>query len=368
MQRDCYARRLSLLLALLLASISSIFADSQEQGECLFPKHSFSEFFDPENIAALERRYFSYNADRQWKDVDLSGRDRDRTPSYPFISGDGFRALAAYICEDGLCGPAPKANGSKRLKPVGKHDAVVVYIRSDYIAVFKEKLLPTLKEPFILISHNALGSAPDVCRDVLESPLLRAWFAKNANISHPKLRAIPLGIENRFGKIGKDPEKYFDAMRNSLSTRPTNGVFSSFKVETFPEDRVPCNEIMRRQPYVTVRNKFLPQNEFLKQVLSHKFTAAPRGTGMDTHRLWETLLVGRIPIVRRNFLSATLYKDLPVLALDKWEDLSLNLLDTEYEQIMSGHYVFHKVFFDYWAQYLLHVRRNPKWYEGAEFC
>ena len=41
-----------------------------------------------------------------------------------------------------------------------------------------------------------------------------------------------------------------------------------------------------------------------------KFALSPGGTGPDTYRTWEALLVGTIPIVKTSQLD-NLYSDLP---------------------------------------------------------
>ena len=51
------------------------------------------------------------------------------------------------------------------------------------------------------------------------------------------------------------------------------------------------------------------------------FVATPQGHGMDTHRLWEVLALGAVPVVRDSALRK-LYADLPVAFVDEWSDLS----------------------------------------------
>ena len=50
-----------------------------------------------------------------------------------------------------------------------------------------------------------------------------------------------------------------------------------------------------------------------------KFVLCPEGTGIDTHRVYESLYCGATPVVLRNSLSH-LYERLPVCIVDKWTD------------------------------------------------
>ena len=50
------------------------------------------------------------------------------------------------------------------------------------------------------------------------------------------------------------------------------------------------------------------------------FEVAPQGNGIDTHRVWEALILQTIPIVTSSSL-APLYASFPVLILDSWSEL-----------------------------------------------
>ena len=49
----------------------------------------------------------------------------------------------------------------------------------------------------------------------------------------------------------------------------------------------------------------------------------PRGAGVDTHRFWECLLLGAIPVVLNQDHCGRLAQnlDLPVISVEAWSDL-----------------------------------------------
>lgn len=53
----------------------------------------------------------------------------------------------------------------------------------------------------------------------------------------------------------------------------------------------------------------------------HAFVAAPYGHGVDTHRVWEALALGAVPVVVATSLDA-LYDNFPVVRIERWEDVS----------------------------------------------
>ena len=86
--------------------------------------------------------------------------------------------------------------------------------------------------------------------------------------------------------------------------------------------------------------------KYFNELLDHVFVACPEGFGIDSYRFYETLYLGRIPVVLHNPVT-DMFKDLPILFLDKWEDFSL-----KYREFMENfdinNYNFEKLTREYW--------------------
>lgn len=54
------------------------------------------------------------------------------------------------------------------------------------------------------------------------------------------------------------------------------------------------------------------------------------GLGFDTYRLWETLLMGSIPVVESNAGFDRTYSNLPVLVVRNYSDVTPQLLQRAY--------------------------------------
>lgn len=63
---------------------------------------------------------------------------------------------------------------------------------------------------------------------------------------------------------------------------------------------------------------------------SARFVLCPSGLGFDTYRLWETLLIGSIPIVESNAGFDRTYSNLPVLVVRNFGDVTPQLLRRAY--------------------------------------
>jgi len=73
---------------------------------------------------------------------------------------------------------------------------------------------------------------------------------------------------------------------------------------------------------------------FLHKVNNHNFVFSTRWNGIDTHRLWESLYLRTIPIVKR-CIGMEDFNDLPILFIKNWEDITEDYLNEQYD-IITG--------------------------------
>lgn len=60
------------------------------------------------------------------------------------------------------------------------------------------------------------------------------------------------------------------------------------------------------------------RSAYLRALRDADFVLCPRGNGIDTHRLWETLYVGGLPVVEEFPRCRELLHGLPVIVIPKW--------------------------------------------------
>ena len=88
---------------------------------------------------------------------------------------------------------------------------------------------------------------------------------------------------------------------------------------------------------------------YLTELKKHKFCLSPPGRGIDTHRTWESLMVGTIPILLSSPMDS-LFNDLPVIIVDDLLKITPAFLEKEYEILRSkiDNYDFSKLYSQYW--------------------
>ena len=297
---------------------------------------------------------------------------KQRSPVFPFISGDGFRYICEHACE-GAYGGCSFRSGAQIKAGDCIFIATTNLANADMITTPRfldafAKLRPQIKVPYVLITHNGDMSTPDgdawhtdenevALRDQewnrtytqwFKSPLLLGWFAQNCHwktVQRPdRLFCIPIGLPNRglgcavpHYDWGVFMKQYAASprIRDGLRGRTRRGVDPSkilalgFGVETIQHK--PDRTILSRQ----LRGSWITRMEWpspAKAVhaiwIEHMFVACPHGHGYDTHRLWDVLLSGGFALVRSSpldsmFVCTRHYKPTVVFAAHPTLPLSL---------------------------------------------
>jgi hypothetical protein len=197
--------------------------------------------------------------------------------------------------------------------------------------------------------------------DILNNQNLQIWFCQNKNIQHEKLFSIPIGITNK-----DEPNSYIhEVLGNTdrlftISKTPKqikNLVYLNCTISTYPNEREKIYELYKNENWVTNGIKDVSEDghyNFLNEIYSHKFVFAPRGNGIDTHRLWESLYLRSIPIVKKCIGMEDFY-DLPILFVDDWENITEDFLNKKYEEIMSKEYPLEKLKISYWIDLISNI-------------
>ena len=197
----------------------------------------------------------------------------------------------------------------------------------------------------VLITHNSDDKIDSSkFNKFLQSGKFKYWFAQNPIINEPRLFTLPIGLMNKIW------HKYarFDLMmeEKKKNIKPTKLLLLSFSIKNNKDKRQKCVDSFINKTYVTNNVVFQLTNfigdvkeydrKFFNIMLDHLFVACPEGNGIDTHRFWETLYMGRYPVVLHNRVNDA-FRDLPVLILNKWEDFEKEyLMFLEPDDLLKG--------------------------------
>ena len=259
-----------------------------------------------------------------------------RGTTAPWLSEDSFRELGDWILD--WMGNCPFSPESVRCGDV-------IFSHAGHADSFFANHHANIKHPYVFITHASdySYSADSVQQLVVGmgggQRNLEQWFALNLVTQKPPpsyVSWIPLGFQGP----GWAPDEWYPnfpatsafgvpILRQKLS-KFIDGNLSRdhLLLVAFTNGNNPGERDAAQQAAAAMNfyKKEVSKASWARTVQDHLFVLAPAGNGVDTHRIWETILNGAVPIVRTNDYDRWL-SCLPYVRLNSWSDLSEALLN-----------------------------------------
>ena len=227
--------------------------------------------------------------------------------SSPFISGGALASICDFVI-----------NKESDLDAFVRHhrSSRIVFCRSDLVHELSRLSLKNSPRRTLIAGNSdhdftALSQIP---HDGFDS-----FYLQNSFISNNKnIFTLPIGIENlSIGINGLPNNLKVTKDWSSRSTKVMVGPFSPTHTE-----REELLKVAERETKVfeVIKGPLSPKR-FAQEMNEYKFVACPRGNGIDTHRFWEALYRGSVPIVIASKWSKSLkYLDLPLIEVSDWTE------------------------------------------------
>ena len=274
-----------------------------------------------------------------------SAFSQDRRPSFPFVTGDGFRYLSTHIYDE----------TTRDLSGANVLEYDVIFLKSELVNEFYVNIHPKIRHRYILISHNSDASAPSLCPELLDDNKLIAWLAQNAHeVSHPKLIPIPIGLENRYNRNG-NPVIVSNGIKLIRKRSRDIPLYMNFSIATSPKERSEVFHLLKNKSYCVTQSK--KYADYLNDLSRSVFVLSPRGNGYDCHRTWETLYMGAFPIVKSSSMDP-LFKDLPVVIINNWNEVTEEFLQKKHKEFSAKEFNLDKIYIDYWSNLIRDLKRT----------
>jgi hypothetical protein len=237
-------------------------------------------------------------------------------------------------------------------------EGTIIYTHTMYVKELFQNMNDYLMPDFVIvISHN---SDVNVDESFRVPACVKKWFTTNVNVINPKIVSIPIGLENDRW-FPKEHKKDQMEWRLGQKRENRNLVYMNFDIRTNPNKRQEPYDILKNKSWVTTECKSkngVGFNHYIQNIFEHKFVVCPEGNGIDTHRFWETLYMGSIPIVKENINYAFYSKiyGLPILMVKDWKDLTKENLEYVYGESSTVQWDFNMLTFEYWKNIILNER------------
>ena len=263
-----------------------------------------------------------------------------RKSSEPFISGDSFRKMADLVWE--------KSSSKFEINEVKKNS--IIFCESDSISDLNSKILTKLSFPVTLILGNSDQNHDKNHYYLKDNRNIRIIFAQNLAIRMDGFHPLPIGLENAWhSKHGKVlPFKILRKVKRQRKPR----IMWTFSIQTNPQVRSKAAfELSKIE--VADRYGSISPEKHRQLLLTYSFIASPPGNGLDTHRTWEAMYLGCVPIVLRSYMSEFFENlDLPIWVVDSYDEI-VSLSEKQLEEIyreFKTKFDNEALWFEYWAK------------------
>ncbi|CAK0757883.1 conserved hypothetical protein [Gammaproteobacteria bacterium] len=299
-------------------------------------------------------------------------------PEYEVITGERLQALADIsIIDDStiafhlslrntpnirLChlrGPRHHlvVDNAAQIREV--QNASVIFVYTHLVESFFEHVVPHLTQHFVLITHNSDIRITESFRRFIEDVRVIHWFSQGVDIRHRKVTALPAGLANAQWPHGNTRALIETARQPRAKIRDA---YLNIDVSTNVAHREPILNLLASRSFIT-QSERRPYREYLEQLAEHRFVISPCGNGLDSHRNWEALHLGVIPIVPIGAWMED-FVDLPILPVSDWGEITPEFLAQKEAQIRSERRFLDKILLSYWRN---RIRAEIAQYETSPF-
>ena len=240
-----------------------------------------------------------------------------------------------------------------------------IYVCTDALQNFAAHFLPRIQSQFVLVSGDSdtpvsdgLLADPTIAA-LLASENLSAWYAQNLVAQHPKLHLLPIGMDyhtmwhspGMWGITAVSPIAQENSLLNILAASPDFQLryvtaYCNWHFAIGRGDRQECFDRVDKSVCFFETNA-VPRNSTWLRQSECMFVVSPEGAGMDCHRTWEAILLGCVPILKRNAMSA-LFADLPVMVVEDWREVQREALMNYFQMLPERKFDFSPLFRQHW--------------------
>ena len=256
----------------------------------------------------------------------------------------------------------------------------IVYVISSALKSWFKEIYPILfkeKKVIILVTGdsvmnsplNALGINIDQLKKYKDDGIIYHWFCQNCDVDFKDyITPIPLGIDyhtlhrKQFWGEKKTHFIFQDIYLNFISRVRFND-FHKRKFKLICDIHLNSGNFNNErqiayQKSLNIKNSFFinkafSRNKYWRFMRNSQYIISPRGRGFDCHRTWEALILGVIPIIKSS-VNDVLFKELPVLIVNSYEEITNNLL---IENTVLNNTNLRKITLQYWVD-LIYKRKE----------
>jgi len=231
-----------------------------------------------------------------------------------YISGLSFYKIANWS----LCPRYPI-----NIEPNNFKENDIVFLNFDYFDNFIDILnkISHIKK-FILVIHNSDKFFTKNHYELLKDFTTKI-YAINCIYTNEYITNIPIGFRDM-------PINTIPIIKNIQQFNIKDIlIYMNFEINTNIIKRTECYNYFINFNWVTYKSKLNIQ-DFYNNIERSKYILSPEGTGIDCHRIYESIYFDAIPIIKSSLMDK-FYKKLPIIIVENWSEITENYLISNYD-------------------------------------
>lgn len=216
-----------------------------------------------------------------------------------------------------------------KIKNLSIKNGDVVFCNSSYLSLFFKylKRLKHITSITLITSQSDFSITKKVFKNRPVS--ITQWYAVNVAFKNECLIPIPLGLANNYSskniRINDLKNFKFEEVDKE------NKLYINLRKSTNFKERENIENLFTNKDWVVIKEPNLSINDYIRDLNTYKFIFCPWGNGTDTHRIWEALYCGSIPITKSHVGLS--FESLPIISFENFDNLSIEQLITESNKI-----------------------------------
>ena len=216
-----------------------------------------------------------------------------------------------------------------RLKNIEIQDGDIVFCKTDFIfELFSILATVSAKINVSIITHQSAQPSVDKSFFLMKPKCVQKWFSININYNHPSLISIPLGIANDYSPKNINVSDFKLSIKE-LDFQKEYLAYLNFSSHTNNQKRKKIIDDYGNKSWVQ-KNSNIATLSYMNEVANSKYVFSPPGWGIDTHRFWEALYLGSIPIVEYS-INNSMFNMYPIVFYDENQPITESELLDNYD-------------------------------------
>ena len=175
------------------------------------------------------------------------------------------------------------------------------------------------------------------------------WYSCNVDVDKDDLIPIPLGLANFHPKNLSENHFSNKISFSDYFGRKDKLIYLNFNPNTNFSHRKDIYNSFQRFEWVDSDKTPISLDGYKKRMSKYNFVLAPWGNGIDTHRFWEILYSGSIPVTKKHIIYES-FQNIPKIQLNNYSQITKKFLNENIKVLDENKekYSFEELDFKYW--------------------